>query len=193
MEVHHLRDLVSCTSLALCSNGSLALLSGRRCFALLDLASPDSPVHREARTSKWDVVCSEWSAQEDHLVAVASNNKVELLTVTDREVVCTDVLRSHTRAITDLAWHTHDRQLLATSSADNYIYLWDRRDLRRPKAGLQAVQGAARVEWNKVSPGVCVGSYSTVYNWICFIRLRSVYQTFWPFWVCFLSNRSVLF
>ena len=84
-------------------------------------------------------------------MAVASNNKVELLTCSGAELVAGTVVRAHTRVVTDLAWHTYDSQLLATSSADNYIYLWDMRDLRRPKAGLQAVQGAAKLEWNRVS------------------------------------------
>ena len=145
------KDLVSCTNMSLNTTSSLALLAGRRYYAVIDLNSPSGVVCREARQSKWEVVCSEWSVLEEKLLAVASNNKVELLTYVDSELVSDTVLCAHTRVITDMAWHTHDRQLLATSSADNYIYLWDMRDLRRPKAGLQAVQGAAKVEWNKVS------------------------------------------
>ena len=76
-------------------------------------------------------------------------------------------LRAHTRAVTDLSWHTFDKQILgkiivfeifklnvsdisATSAADTFIYLWDLRDLRRPKQSLQAVAGASKIQWNKV-------------------------------------------
>ena len=60
-------------------------------------------------------------------------------------------LRAHTRAVTDLSWHTFDKNILATSAADTFIYLWDMRDLRRPKHSLQAVAGASKIQWNKVS------------------------------------------
>ena len=53
--------------------------------------------------------------------------------------------------MTDLAWHTHNKDLLVTSATDAFIYLWDLRDARRPKMALQAVAGAAKVKWNKVS------------------------------------------
>ena len=96
------RDLVSCTNMSINSTSNLALLAGRRCFAIVDLASPASLVLREARQSKWEVVCSEWSVQEERLLAVASNNKVELITCRDTELVVDAVLRSHTRAVTDL-------------------------------------------------------------------------------------------
>eukprot|EP00092_Neocalanus_flemingeri_P016448 GFUD01017798.1.p1 GENE.GFUD01017798.1~~GFUD01017798.1.p1 ORF type:complete len:1001 (-),score=341.96 GFUD01017798.1:929-3931(-) len=145
------KDLVGCTSMSLNSTSSLALLAGRRSYGIVNLAMPDQLAYKETRQSKWEVICTEWSALEDRLVAVASNNKVELLTWTGSELVVDTSLRAHTRALTDMSWHTFDRNLLATSAADTFIYLWDMRDLRRPKLGLQAVAGAAKVQWNKVS------------------------------------------
>jgi len=145
------KDLVGCTSMSLNTNSSLAFMAGRRSYGMINLSFPDQLVYKEARQSKWEVICSEWSALEEKLVAVALNNKVELLTWTGSELVIDTVLKGHTRAITDISWHTYDRHLLATSAADTFIYLWDMRDLRRPKAGLQAVAGAAKVQWNKVS------------------------------------------
>jgi len=145
------KDLVGCTSMSLNSSSSLALLAGRRSYGIVNLANPDQLAYKETRQSKWEVICSEWSALEDRLVAVATNNKVELLTWTGSELVVDTSLRAHTRAVTDMSWHTYDRHLLATSAADTFIYLWDMRDLRRPKLGLQAVAGAAKVQWNKVS------------------------------------------
>jgi len=145
------KDLVGCTSMSLNSSSSLALLAGRRSYGIVNLANPDQLAYKETRQSKWEVICSEWSALEDRLVAVAANNKVELLTWTGSELVVDTSLRAHTRAVTDMSWHTYDKHLLATSAADTFIYLWDMRDLRRPKLGLQAVAGAAKVQWNKVS------------------------------------------
>jgi len=145
------KDLVGCTSMSLNSSSSLALLAGRRSYGVVNLASPEQLVYKEARQSKWEVICSEWSVLEDRLVAVAANNKVELLSWTGSELVVDTSLRAHTRAVTDLSWHTYNKNLLATSAADTFIYLWDMRDLRRPMQGLQAVAGAAKVQWNKVS------------------------------------------
>ena len=107
------KDLVGCTSMSLNSTSSLALLAGRRSYGIVNLANPEQVAYKETRQSKWEVICSEWSALEDRLVAVASNNKVELLTWTGSELVVNTSLRAHTR--------------------------------------VQAVAGAAKVQWNKVS------------------------------------------
>ena len=143
------KDLAGTTSLSLSSG--LGLLAGRRCYAVLSLNSPESVVYREPRNSKWEVVGSEWSPTQDNLVAVAANNKVELLHWTGSELVLDTSLRAHTRAVKDLSWHTFHTNILATSAADTFIYLWDNRDLRRPMQRLKAVAGASKIQWNKVS------------------------------------------
>ena len=151
MEVYAHKELASCGNMSLNNYSSLALLAGRRCYAIIDLSNPSQPVIREGRHSKWEVVCSQWSVQEERNLAVASNNRVEMVRVGEGELSVTSTLSAHTRIITDLSWHTQNANLMASSSADNFIYLWDTRDLRRPKAELQAVQGASKIEWNKVS------------------------------------------
>jgi len=145
------RDLLGCNSMSLNAGGTLALLAGRRSYAIVNLTSPDHLAYKETRQSKWEVVVSEWSPADDRLVAVAANNKVELLSWTGSELVLDTSLRAHTRAVTDITWHARDKQVLATSAADSFIYLWDMRDLRRPTQSLQAVAGAAKIQWNKVS------------------------------------------
>ena len=67
------KDLAGTTSMSLSSG--LGLLAGRRCYAVLNLSSPETVVYREPRNSKWEVVSSEWSPTQDNLVAVAANNK----------------------------------------------------------------------------------------------------------------------
>ena len=145
------RDLQSCSSMGVSCSGHYALFAGRRVLGLLDLDNPSSLVYREARQSKWDVITCQFSILEEKMAAIASNNKVEIITPLEQGPDYKLSLKAHTRAITDLAWHTHNRNLLATSAADAYIYLWDFRDHRRPKIALQAVAGAVKVKWNKVS------------------------------------------
>lgn len=145
------RDLPSCTSMGVNCTGQLALISGRRCQGLLNLDNPSVLLNRETRTSKWDVISCQWSPLEENKIAVASNNKIEILNLYDTDLLPEFSLRAHTRVITDIAWHTHNKDILATSATDAFIYLWDLRDGRRPKMALQAVAGAVKVKWNKVS------------------------------------------
>jgi len=149
--VSEYRDMTACNSMSVNCTGSLAILAGRRAYGLVDLDHPAQLKHKEIRHSKWEVSTSQWSAVEENLVAVASNNKLELLTWTGSQLVLDTPLRSHTRVVTDLSWHWFDTNLLATSSTDNHIYIWDRRDLRKPSQVLQSLAGATKIQWNKVS------------------------------------------
>jgi len=145
------RDLQSCTSMDVNSTSQLALFAGRRVLGLVNLENPTRLHSRESRQSKWDVITCQWSFMEENKAALASNNKVEIFNLYGSDFVQEYSLRAHTRVVTDLAWHTHNKDLLVTSATDAYIYLWDLRDARRPKMALQAVAGAAKVKWNKVS------------------------------------------
>ena len=71
------KDLIGCNSMSVNCAGSLALLAGRRCYALVNLASPDTLAYRETRQSKWEVVRSEWCPVSESCLAVAANNKGE--------------------------------------------------------------------------------------------------------------------
>ena len=56
--------------------------------------------------------------------------------------------------ITDLDWSTVTPNLLATSSFDSYVHIWDVRCPRdpgseKPQASLSALDGASQVKWNK--------------------------------------------
>ena len=81
------KDLVGCNSMSLNSSGSLALLAGRRCYAVVNLNNPDQLAHKETRQSKWEVVVSEWCQNDDRLVAVAANNKGSNIFVTFHHLI----------------------------------------------------------------------------------------------------------
>ena len=158
------KDLQSCTSMAVNISGSLALLAGRRAYGLVELDQPSVLRHKESRHSKWEVSTSEFS-REESLVAVASNNKIDLVRWREGELAVETTLRGHTRVVTDLSWHYQDHNLLATSSTDTYIYVWDKRDSRRPVNNFQAVAGATKIQWNKVWPGSLVAKYTFYIDW----------------------------
>ena len=80
------KDLIGCNCMSVNFNGSLALLAGRRCYAVINLATPDTLTYRETRQSKWEVIRAEWSPVSESVIAVAANNKVDLLTCAGAEL-----------------------------------------------------------------------------------------------------------
>lgn len=78
-----------------------------------------------------------------------SNQRVEILSwQSGGNLVHTQTLRSHTRAVSDLNWHRFDPNLLASCSIDTYIHVWDIRDQRRPSLSLSAVgKGITVTDW----------------------------------------------
>ena len=49
----------------------------------------------------------------------------------------------------DLDWNSSEPGLLVTCSVDNYVNIWDMRDLRKPVANLPSVCGASQSKWSK--------------------------------------------
>ncbi|UYV83740.1 WDR59 [Cordylochernes scorpioides] len=137
--------------MALADSQHLVALSGRRCVALVDLHSPDCLRKKLLWQSKWEVGASEWSPHQSQCLALACNQRTEILTWKDGDLVPGHTLKAHTRAISDLNWSPFDPHLLATASIDASIHLWDLRDFRKPSTTLTAVAGASQVKWNKLT------------------------------------------
>ncbi|KAL1440020.1 hypothetical protein MTO96_009842 [Rhipicephalus appendiculatus] len=129
------------TAMALDSDGQYAVLAGRRYVALVNLDSPDVTVKKNT-------------------FLLACNQNVELLTWCNGELLSKHIiLKAHTRAISDINWSPFDENLLASSSYDTYVHIWDSRDLRKPYLSLSAVTGASQVKWNKVTQHVLATSH----------------------------------
>ncbi|XP_021927704.1 GATOR complex protein WDR59-like isoform X3 [Zootermopsis nevadensis] len=147
------RDLQAST-MAVDSSGVYALLAGRRYLAIKNLDDSSDTLHKIPRHSKYEVGAAEWnpSSINKDLCAISSNQRVEILSwQSGGNLVHTQTLRSHTRAVSDLNWHRFDPNLLASCSIDTYIHVWDIRDQRRPSLSLSAVAGATQVRWNRLS------------------------------------------
>ncbi|PSN51284.1 WD repeat-containing protein 59 [Blattella germanica] len=147
------RDLQA-SAMAVDWSGVYALLAGRRYLAIKNLDDSSDTLHKIPRHSKYEVGAAEWnpSAVNKDLCAISSNQRVEILSwQTGGDLVQTQILRSHTRVVTDLNWHRFDPNLLASSSIDTFIHIWDVRDPRRPSLSLSAVAGATQVRWNRLS------------------------------------------
>lgn len=148
------------TAMALDSDGQYAVLAGRRYVALVNLDSPDVTVKKSVRQSKFEVSTAEWNPHLADTFLLACNQNVELLTWCNGELLLKHIiLKAHTRAISDINWSPFDENLLASSSYDTYVHIWDSRDLRKPYLSLSAVTGASQVKWNKVTQHVLATSH----------------------------------
>jgi hypothetical protein len=61
-------------------------------------------------------------------------------------MVCQAVLQKHASAIMDLSFHEQETNLLMTCAFENYLYIWDIREPRRPVIELQSINGAYQVK-----------------------------------------------
>ncbi|XP_017785327.1 PREDICTED: WD repeat-containing protein 59 isoform X2 [Nicrophorus vespilloides] len=155
MAMEH-RDLQA-NAMALNNTGTYVLLAGRRYIAIRNLDDNDvDNIKKFPRQSKYDVGAAEWNHTDynSDLCVISSNQRLEVLTWRSGELTQTHSLRAHTRVITDLNWHRTDPHLLASSSVDTFIHLWDLRDSRRPTSSLSAIAEASQVRWNYVNPHI---------------------------------------
>ncbi|XP_046999380.1 GATOR complex protein WDR59 isoform X1 [Schistocerca americana] len=146
------RDLQA-SAMAVDWTGVYVLLAGRRYLAVKNLNDPSDALHKVPRHSKYEVGAAQWnpSSTNKELCAISSNQRVEILSWSNGDLVQTHSLRAHTRVISDLNWHRFDPNLLASCSIDTFIHIWDVRDQRRPALSLSAVAGASQVRWNRLS------------------------------------------
>ncbi|XP_044734726.1 GATOR complex protein WDR59 isoform X2 [Chrysoperla carnea] len=148
------RDLQA-SAMAVDSTGTYVLLAGRRYLAIKNLEDeqPDSLRKFARPQSNYEVSVAEWnpSLQNKEICAIATNQKIELLTWNTSDFSTTHSVRSHTRVVSDLNWHHFDINIFASCSIDTFIHIWDIRDMRRPSLSLSAIAGATQVRWNRLN------------------------------------------
>ncbi|KAK5646426.1 hypothetical protein RI129_004890 [Pyrocoelia pectoralis] len=147
------RDLQA-SAMAVDSTGTYVILAGRRYIAVKNLDDSDfESIRKFSRQSKYDVNAAEWNPTSHHseLCVISSNQHLEILTWSVGELTPTHLMRAHTRVITDLNWHRSNPNLLASSSIDTFIHVWDIRDFRKPALSLSAIAEASQVRWNQMA------------------------------------------
>jgi WD40 repeat protein len=102
-----------------------------------------------------------------------SSQRCEIFELTDSvELKCTTRLKGHTRVITDLDWSSIHTSLLATSSFDSFVHIWDVRaknhsSADKPQVSLSALDGASQVRWNRVNEDIlasCDGGHVKIFD-----------------------------
>ncbi|XP_050309674.1 GATOR complex protein WDR59 isoform X2 [Anthonomus grandis grandis] len=133
--------------------GTYALLAGRRCIALRNLDEEYENILKFPRTSKYEVGAAEWNPTSHHkdICAISTNERLEILNWREETLSVSHSLRAHTRSISGLNWHKTDPNILATSSVDTFVNIWDIRDAKKPTLSLSNVAESSQVRWNKVS------------------------------------------
>lgn len=141
--------------------GQFTVLGSRKGLAFIDLNAPHTVTKKVSRNSKWECGAVEWNPHltHAHIFAYTSNQKLEIWSWRDGNDLQQHILRGHTRSISDLNWSWFDPQLLATCAMDQYIYIWDLRDAKKPASSLQAIVGASQVKWNRVNRHVLATSH----------------------------------
>ncbi|PFX34828.1 WD repeat-containing protein 59 [Stylophora pistillata] len=149
------------TVMAVDCTGQFSVLGSRKGLAFIDLNAPHTITKKVSRNSKWECGAVEWNPHltHAHIFAYASNQKTEIWSWRDGNNAQQHILRGHTRSISDLNWSWFDPQLLATCSMDQFIYIWDLRDAKKPASSLQAIVGASQVKWNRVNRHVLATSH----------------------------------
>ncbi|KAL9975896.1 hypothetical protein ACROYT_G013114 [Oculina patagonica] len=150
------------TVMAVDCTGQFTVLGSRKGLAFIDLnASEKRIIKKVTRNSKWECGAVEWNPHlsHAHIFANASNQKTEIWAWRDGNGSQQHILRGHTRSISDLNWSWFDPQLLSTCSMDQFIYIWDLRDGKKPASSLQAIVGASQVKWNRVNRHVLATSH----------------------------------
>uniref|UniRef100_A0A1B6EDS3 RWD domain-containing protein n=1 Tax=Clastoptera arizonana TaxID=38151 RepID=A0A1B6EDS3_9HEMI len=147
------RDLQA-SAMAVDWTGVHVLLAGRRYVGLKNLNDHNDILKKFPRQSKYDVGTAEWNPNPPNrdLVAITSNQKVEVLSLNNGDLSMKHLLSWHTRVVTDINWHRFHPELLSSCSIDTFTHIWDLRDTTKPAISFSSVVGASQVCWNRLSP-----------------------------------------
>ncbi|UXI19172.1 Zinc finger protein [Sarcoptes scabiei] len=139
-------------------DGKCVLVS-RKCISIIrtdDLSKIDSVIQRE---TKWDTTYAEFSPSEPKQMAVTNAQIINVYTIDQQTNKLMHTLGGHTRTITDFNWSYHEASMLASASYDNYIYIWDIRETRKPAYLMHSISGATQIKWSKINENILATSH----------------------------------
>ena len=154
-------------SLSVSRDGQLGVLAGRRHLALINMDDPKELVKKVGRTSRWEVGTAQWnpSSQYSNHIALFCNDKIEIYVWDSSDFSTDEPIRGHTRQVSDIHWNSREPNLLASSSLDGNIYVWDLRDLKKPCQSFQTIIGASHIRWSRDGTYLASGHEGDVKLW----------------------------
>ncbi|KAK9451115.1 WD40-repeat-containing domain protein [Limtongia smithiae] len=157
----HLERPVSAMSIA--PSGRDVVLASRQGLFIADLDNPWKLPRFLHHLTLWEVADVQWCphAAKPTWVISTSNQKAMVwnLALPSNNAI-EYVLHAHTRAITDINFHAHDPERIATCAVDAYVHCWD---MRTPAKPVQSFCGwrasATSVKWNRRNSHVVASSH----------------------------------
>ncbi|KAF8885596.1 hypothetical protein BD779DRAFT_1532626, partial [Infundibulicybe gibba] len=146
------------------------VLAARRGLFIIDLEAPLRVPRFLPQGGTWDVADVQWNPHPSRAEYIVSTSSEKLLIWNLLLVGKTSIehiLHSHYRAITDINWHTTERDTVVSTGIDSWLWAWDLREPHRPIFGLSAFNsGGTQVKWNRQDPNVLASSHAKeVFIW----------------------------
>ncbi|KAF2074004.1 hypothetical protein CYY_004680 [Polysphondylium violaceum] len=141
--------------------GNLVCLGGKKSLQIIDLESLKN-VKNILQQSTWDVNVVDWNNVSPNLIASSSNSSVFVWDLENSKFPLLSQFQSHSRAISDLSWSLFDQNILATTSADSFINIWDLRSSKKAmkiKSLSSHILSAVQVKWNKFNSNVLASAH----------------------------------
>ncbi|KAK9456851.1 WD40-repeat-containing domain protein [Dipodascopsis uninucleata] len=144
-------------------SGRDVVLASRNGLYVVDLDDPYCPPRFLRHTTLWEVADVQWSphAAKYTWVISTSNQKAMVWNMAlPASNAIEHVLHAHTRAITDINFHAHDPERLATCAVDAFVHCWDMRSPEKPVQSFCDWRASAtQVKWNRQNPHVVASSH----------------------------------
>ncbi|GES75763.1 WD repeat protein [Rhizophagus clarus] len=144
------------------------VLATRKGLSIIDLENPWQPPRELHHLTKWEVADVQWNPHpsRDTWVASTSNQKALIWNLSSA-IQHEHILHAHNRAISDINWHPFNPNMLATSSVDTYVHLWDLKTPKKPAKSFCAwIAGATQVKFNKKNEFILASAHGKdLYIW----------------------------
>ncbi|KAK2464862.1 hypothetical protein APHAL10511_002938 [Amanita phalloides] len=167
-----MKDLVgdSVANMSISPGSRDIVLAARQGMYVIDLEKPLEVPRFLPQGGIWHVADVQWNPHPTRAEYIVSNYAEKLLIwnllLVGRHNV-EHILQAHYRAITDINWHTTERDTVVSTGVDSWVWAWDLRDSRKPVFGLSAFKfGGTQVKWNRQDGNILASSHANdVYIW----------------------------
>ncbi|KDQ10706.1 hypothetical protein BOTBODRAFT_639736 [Botryobasidium botryosum FD-172 SS1] len=142
-------------------------LAARKGLFIIDLDKPHETPRFLPQGGTWEVADVQWNPHpsNSHLVTSTSSQKLLVWNLYQSgSSAIQHILHAHYRAITDINWHAHAPDLVASCGIDSWIWVWDLRAGKRMNVmGFSAWNaGATQVKWNRRDEHLLASSHEGV-------------------------------
>ncbi|KAI5778688.1 hypothetical protein EDC01DRAFT_673029 [Geopyxis carbonaria] len=146
------------------------VLASRQGLHIVDLDNPYDPPRFLQHLTAWSVADVQWcphASEPNWVVSTSNQNAIVWNLALPSNRAIEFVLKSHTRAITDINFSAHDPNVLATCSIDSFVHCWDLRTYQRPAMSFcDWFAGATQVKYNRTDEHILASAHDKyVYIW----------------------------